>query len=289
MLVLDGKSQDLWPSEDGEWRLEVTYSLFLPAEYHIYVNGDTLIEGVNCTKMRTDHIYSIPSPDEPNEFETFFVREEYLHFNGDSLFWWKEDEFRLLLCFSCDVGDSWYPLKINELNQDCDSTGITLAQKDSVEYNNVWYRRIRIETPNWETSPFFWEGIFDERTFSRDYFYPEYTVCGSIVEWLMFSFMCYSDGDLSLPEPNGDCSSMLLSSEDLKVNTSVRVYPNPISQGEKLIVGEFDEIRIFDLSGRLVWQSQESNQRIYLNLNSGTYLITVIKDEESYTSRLVVK
>ena len=105
----------------------------------------------------------------------------------------------------------------------------------------------------------------------------------------MFSFMCYSDGDLSLPEPNGDCSSMLLSSEDLKVNTSVRVYPNPISQGEELIVGEFDEIRIFDLSGRIVWQSQESNQRIYLNLNSGTYLITVIKDEESYTSRLVVK
>ena len=74
LISLQTYAQNLWPHENAEWWADVTYGLFLPAEYHHYVSGDTLIEGVNCTRIRTDHIFALPN--EPDNVQTYFVREE---------------------------------------------------------------------------------------------------------------------------------------------------------------------------------------------------------------------
>jgi len=239
--------------------------------------------------MRTDHIYAIPDPFETNEFETFFVREEYLHFDGDSLFWWKENEFRLLLCFSCDSGDTWNPLPMNEVNQDCDSSGFYISQKDSVEYDGIWYRRISIEVDNYETSPIFWTGTFDERTFGREAFYPEYNICGSIIEWLSFSFMCYSDGELSFPEPNTVCSSLLLSSEEPILKGDPTVFPNPLLPGEELMVDRYDILRFFDMNGKLVMSHSSSQGKVVPTLPSGIYIIEIERRNAIQRSKVAVR
>lgn len=286
-ISLQSFAQNLWPHENAEWWSDVTYSLFLPAEYHHFVNGDTLIDGINCTRIRTNHIFAYPN--EPDNVQTFFVREEYVYFNGDTLFWWKENEFRVLLCFSCEVGDSWFPLAFNDINLDCDSVGVSVAQKDSVAYDGVWYRRIQIETGAWDESPMFWTGTFDERTFGREYFYPEYNDCNSIIEWLMFSFRCYSDGEIDINNSEGGCGSLLLSTDQYPRSGEISIFPNPLPVGSELHIGGFDRLEIIELNGRLMESYRSSDGKVVPNLPAGAYIIHVFQGDDMAQAKLIVK
>jgi hypothetical protein len=280
-------AQSLWPHENAEWWADVTYSLFLPAEYHHYVNGDTVIAGVTCTRIKTEHIFAYPN--EPENVQTFFVREEYVHFNGDTLFWWKQDDFWPLICFNAEVGDSWYPMPFNEISVSCDSIPVTVISKDSVQYDGLWYRRLQISGGDWQESPYFWQGTFDERTFGRTYFYPEYNECNSIIEWLMFSFRCYDDGEIEINNSNWGCGSLLLSTDQYFNEREVIIFPNPLPVGSELHVGDFDRLEIVDLNGRLIETFDSTDEKIVPSLPAGVYVIRLFRGDLTAQRKLLVR
>jgi hypothetical protein len=104
-----------------------------------------------------------------------------------------------------------------------------VLEVDSVEYNSEWYRRVRLGESDSQTTPFFWDGYFDERTFGRNIFYPEYNSCESIIEWAHMSFICYRDDELLIPNSYGPCGVAL--STDITSSNHLKVFPNPITRG----------------------------------------------------------
>jgi|GEM_PF-4285642 len=270
LLSLNSFSQDRWPHENAEWWSQITYFLFLPAWEHAYVDGDTLIEDKLCTKHTIDRIYAFPNT--PDDIQVQSSRTEYIYFNGDTLFWRYEDSFLPLICFNAEVGDSWYPLPVSDIDPSCEVEPITVLEADSVEYNNECFRRVKVGTNLEETAPFFWGGYFDERTFGRSFFYPEFNYCEGIIEWIQMSFMCYSDNTLSIPDTDEPCGISL--SVDDEIAADVKVYPNPIVPGETITAEGAKAIALISASGKRLHIESGINQFIIPDgMAPGIYLI----------------
>ncbi|MFN2430816.1 MAG: T9SS type A sorting domain-containing protein [Cryomorphaceae bacterium] len=265
-------AQNIWPHENAEWWMEITNGLFSPTLMHHYIDGDTTIAEISCSVLQSDQIYAYPN--DPQNFQTFPVQQEYLHYNGDTLFWWKEDEFRPLICFNAEVGDSWYPLPAEGIWPSCDVQPVFVSAVDSVEYNQEWYRRVYIEGGVGSTDPFYWQGSFDERTFMRGYPYPYYNDCEGVVEWSLYNFRCYSDDELFINVSNGSCSAPL--STTAHQAYEIKLYPNPIRSGQMLQVENMDQFTVFNLNGKALQSEQLDNRKkseIPINLPAGIYIL----------------
>jgi len=287
-IALNGMAQDLWPHENAEWWAEVEYYLFNPSVMHHYVNGDTLIEGEICTKIKSDHYWSYDP--ESTDLNIHASSERYVYFNGDTLFWLVEDEFYPLLCFNLEVGDSWYPLPQEGIEEECNQEPVSIIEKDTVFYNDQPYRRIRIEYFDWEDQPsFYWGGVFDERTFWKNYTYPHYNICGGVAEWLLYDFRCYNDAEISINDSGEPCNAPLSVYSISK--PSFKVFPNPIRSGEILTMIKVDRASIYTLDGVFVDEIEISGTRIEktnIVLPRGIYLLKLQEGNTVAIQRLVV-
>lgn len=79
---------------------------------------------------------------------------------------------------------------------------------------------------------------------------------------------------------------------DIWSDLNIRIFPNPVSnelQIDNLI--QDDEIRLFDLSGRLLLEYKNRNQTQYhmstSELALGIYLVQIIRDQKQYTMKIV--
>ncbi|HKK40359.1 MAG TPA: hypothetical protein VJ949_13145 [Cryomorphaceae bacterium] len=239
-------SQELWPHENAEWWSQITYYLFLPAWEHSYVDGDTLINNVNCTRITSDRYWSY-NPNS-NDLNLHATDEEFVYFNGDTLFWWKFDAFYPLVCFNAQVGDSWFPFPQDD-SFGCDYNPVTVESTETVFYNGEPYRKLTISPYDELTSTFYWGGSFDERTFWREFSYPAYHACGSIVEWFTYTFRCYNDNQLSINESGGACDAPL-SVGSLVDQSAFNVYPNPVEPGQQLITEGAQVLSLISLTGQ---------------------------------------
>lgn len=289
LISLGSFAQNLWPHENAEWWMEITNGLYSPALMHHYIDGDTTIAGISCSLLQSDQIYAYPN--DPQNFQTFSAQQEYLHFNGDTLFWWKDDEFRPLICFNAEVGDSWYPLPPDGIIPSCDMQPIFVTAVDSVEYNQEWYRRVYIEGDFGGSDPFYWEGPFDERTFMRGNPYPFYNDCEGVIEWYLYSFRCYSDDELFINVSSGDCSAPL--STTAQQVDEIKLYPNPIQSEQMLQVENIDRFTLFSLNGKALQNENLENRKkseIPINLPAGIYIIKLQSSEGLIShSKLIVQ
>jgi len=288
-LATYGEAQNAWPHENSEWWMDITYYLFTPALAHHYVSGDTLLDDVYCTVLKTEFSYAFPN--DPDNWQTYSIREEYLHFNGDTLFWWKNDRFYPLICFNADVGDSWYPLPLPappDLNNECDSLPVLVTSTDSVQYNGTWYRRVYIQSENEMETPFVWSGAFDERTLWRDELYPEYNDCGGVIEYPLYGFRCYSDSELFIQEVDQACNAPL-SVSDSGERSKWNIYPNPLPSGTELRVGHFDRLEILDLNGRILLTYGPEAESIIPFLPSGIYIARSVYRDRLRLTKFVVE
>jgi hypothetical protein len=279
--------QDLWPHENAEWWFELGPWLYNPSIEHRYVDGDTLINNVNCTRITSDRYWSY-NPNS-NDLNLHATNEEFVYFNGDTLFWWKFDAFYPLLCFNAEPGDSWFPLPENE-ELGCEYNPVTVESTEMVFYNGEPFRQVTISEFDEQSSTFYWGGSFDERTFWRSFDYPAYNACGSIVEWFTYIFRCYSDTELWINESGGACNAPL-SASALVNRSSFHIYPNPIEPGQELKTEGAQVLSIVSLTGqRLYFESGKSDYTVPVGLERGVYLIELVLPSGDYIrSKLLVR
>jgi len=279
--------QVLWPHENAEWWFELGPWLYNPSIEHRYVDGDTLIEEVNCTRITSDRYWSY-NPNS-NDLNLHATDEEFVYFNGDTLFWWKFDAFYPLICFNAETGDSWFPLPENE-DLGCEYNPVTVESTETVFYNGEPYRQVTISPFIEQSSTFYWGGSFDERTFYKSYGYPEYNACGSIAEWFTFNFRCYSDTELSINESGGPCNAPL-SVSTVADAISFKVYPNPIEPGEHLVAEGAQVRSLLSLTGqKLNFGNEKSDQVVPIDLDKGIYILElVLPSGKTIYSKLLVR
>lgn len=91
----------------------------------------------------------------------------------------------------------------------------------------------------------------------------------------------------------GDRSQLdkILSFEDIKLNTSVKIFPNP-SEGKLTIdfaSQEAKEISVIDNLGKLIQQINTSNKQLELILDKGIYVIKVMTKNQVQVEKVLVE
>jgi len=280
-------SQGIWPHENAEWWFELGPWLHNPSIEHRYVDGDTLIDNVSCTRITSDRYWSY-NPNS-NDLNLHATDEEFVYFNGDTLFWWKFDAFYPLVCFNAEAGDSWFPLPENE-DLECEYNPVTVESTETVFYNGEPYRQVTISPFDEQSSTFHWGGTFDERTFWREFSYPTYNACGSIVEWFTYIFRCYNDDQLSINESGGACNAPL-SVRTLLDRSSFNIYPNPVEPGQKLITEGAQVLSVISMAGqRLNFEHDMNHMTIPIDLERGVYMLELLLPSgKTIHSKLLVR
>jgi hypothetical protein len=73
--------------------------------------------------------------------------------------------------------------------------------------------------------------------------------------------------------------------------SNIKVFPNPSKNGFSIESGSenIDEIRLFDLNGKLILSKNYHDKRVELgsNLNTGIYLLSVFKEDEIEHFKLI--
>lgn len=119
--------------------------------------------------------------------------------------------------------------------------------------------------------------------------WPEFTVNESqlnyISSWLYYRF-AYLDMEF-----NSACGTWATDEDD--VEPLVEVFPNPANDRINLRFAEPGEafVRIYDMTGRLVYSSTVSAQAVTIPTQgfcSGIYTVTVFRNEELFTDRIII-
>ncbi len=89
------------------------------------------------------------------------------------------------------------------------------------------------------------------------------------------------------------CDNLSTSLNEL-VHQKIQVYPNP-NNGQFIIEktnDEYAEIRLYDLTGRLIYQNEMNAQRksFYLDqFNAGFYLLEIVEEEQIFTQKIRIE
>lgn len=80
--------------------------------------------------------------------------------------------------------------------------------------------------------------------------------------------------------------------QDWAQSDKLNVYPNPLVNGQELKIADlknWDRVQIYNLSGRLVYESNDPRSAITFDLNTGVYLVHVVNEGNNYIEKLIVK
>jgi hypothetical protein len=294
LSAINIKAQNEWPSADSQWYFGHDCFTFSDLT-RVHVSGTEEILGIECTVMHFQLYYF--------DFQAELEWDQFVYYNGDTLFWLFEGEFYPLLCFNLEIGDTWHPLPIDHpnINSGCAFSPMQVKEKSFVEYNGIEYRQLviapELDYPEDWSDPWphiYWQGVFDERTFGRSNFFPTFNICGGVVEWDCPEVRCYGDSELSLNFVNGAaCNPTGVFIEESVLIDQSLFFPNPVRKGEFVQAINNESIRsvsVFTLSGQRVGNGIEINHTsLQINLTSGYYIVeSELTNGQKIRSKLMV-
>lgn len=277
---------------------------FLKMEYE----KDTMIQGRTCQKIIT-HVYTFGMDQWGKIFllGKFRWPDEFTTVSGDTVFYWRDNQFFVLYNFGAAIGDQWIVSVGNPggFSEKCDDTSrVMVTDTGHVAINGKSYRYITLEPTS--NSPVGLVGTYAERfgmmntTYNNfQYMFPYGFQCDSItaiVEWYFTRFKCFQDSSFALYNPfTEDCEHILktIGIEEVE-EQRVTVYPNPTSgtvyianavEGDKLI-------EVFNYQGALVKRHRLSGTESHINLSDlpgGVYFMLLKTESAEVQSFKIVK
>lgn len=240
--------------------------------------------------------------------KTKFTREgsielgfEYLLQNGDTIFYWKNDEFHELYNFSLSKGDSIQLFADISNNFSCDTSQYSWNSIDSVfsqtinNHNLKGYFATHKEGNYWG-----FEGFpIIEKIGSTGYLLPEDVGC--VVDRIGIGpLRCYSDPEFGTfyngKEPCDTITTFPVYSPAINRIDLFKLYPNPANN--KITISnpsniKINKIEMFDFSGRVIqqWETHEleGNQLNIQHILPGIYLIKAETEGGIKTEKLVIQ
>jgi hypothetical protein len=215
----------------------------------------------------------------------------YTSVSGDTVLYYRNNQFYPLLNFGASLGDSWVisvdaPMNVN----DSDSSEVIVTKVDSILINNQYFRFIEIEMNT--CSKYHYEGTFVERfgllssstsnLFPIEAYYPcpfDSTVFYHPTE---YSFKCFKDDSFVLYNPSTEDCEYLLNILAVHEHTKPNwlLYPNPTNQVVQVTGQQISgkELAIFDVLGQLVTKVIITSDNFNLPVNhfeSGLYFLKI--------------
>lgn len=257
--------------------------------------GDTVIHDVTC--QRIDLGGQVPCT-------YFHFQGSYPHLftctSGDSVFWFDRisDTFRLLAPFDAQPGSSWQITLPSDMGDPSvsDIAQFTVTAVQTIDVDGQALRRLRVSQAFITNNGYLrfptGTGTFTERL-GHEFF---------MIPWLMqcadaptpTSLTCYSDPDMSWPDPDTPCGTTT-GIADQAHEATWSVTPTLIEAGQAIRVSATTPSstrahwQVTDVLGRKLQEGafQGSSQALMLE-RSGTFLITVWTDRGEVLSQRVV-
>ena len=236
--------------------------------------------------------------------KTKFTREdtvelgfEYLHQNGDTVFYWKKGEFHELYNFSLSKGDSM--LVYSDMPNYCpEKTPCGWITVDSVFTMTINNRNLKayFATHN-EGSVWGFSGFpIIEKIGSTLYLLPQNVTCVVDVPGIG-TLRCYSDPEIGTHYfgniPCDTITTFPVYSDKFYKNEAFNLYPNPVSDYLNINSdreGNFS-VEVHDNTGKIMHKQEFSpGVRINLsNLTRGLYFIVISNKNKKYYYETIFK
>ena len=280
-----------WLVDDAKW-FYTPHAAFGPQDelVKIEVIGDTLIGDRVCSILG---VFRQNEFLEGSEITVFYEKE------NEKVYLVKEEEFKLLFDFSSSfiLGDtiSYYIPENLEYYDISSTSGEFITTGEPLKHRNAGHEWVVLPTG---------EQLRIVNTELVDYSEENCFVMSNVIDGigsvkgLMGEgclqltigvdgfFRCFQSNTLNYTAVGGDC---LITSVDEIAESEIKIYPNPTT-GQLNIETErrFSEIKIFDVTGKLLLDQRFSDQIDLGGFVPGLYLLE-LRDEDSIYRKKIVK
>ena len=298
-LSINGFSQSVWVDQNATWHYDY-WNITEQGFYRIEYNQDTLLGGENCqmieafqSKFVTDQF------GEMHHIGPTLTSTNYTYVNGDTVFYWRDNQFYTLFNFGALIGDQWLigSNNIDSSSNLCnDSSFVEVIDTGSVTINSNQYRTISLAST--DGSYLRLAGVFVERfglysASSGNHIFPRETSCDTTISWHpnYYTFKCFEDDSFTLYNPSGeDCEYLLthLSNEEIEVQ-KLASFPNPVSEMLKVQMNGEGVLELYNQIGQVVIQQNHYNQSVIEMdaVPTGIYLLRLRIGESVYTEKIL--
>ncbi len=227
----------VWIDSSAVWHYD--YSNLSTGGYIKYMyEKDTLILNQLCqkiTKSSMDFYFDI------NGILHYWgetkCETNFTYVSGDTVFYYRDNQFFVLYNFGASVGDSWIVSTTNEFGYCKDTSSVEVTETGTILINGTSYRYINLKpTPNSfvglkgkyvERIGCISTGIDDLQTL-----FPSEYQCDSLpyeVEFAMSQFRCFEDQSFPLYNVVGEDCEALFDHVGIyqNNNSDINCYPNP--------------------------------------------------------------
>lgn len=297
-LMITGFSQMEFAPIGAEWYYSETLS-YNPPKYG-YIKLTSLKDStINNTNVRVIEVLHVE-----NDTTHKLVGYEYIAQSGDTIWYWKNNDFHMLYDFSMQKGDSI--LLYSEMRNSCSEKnpyGWNLVDSTfSKEFNGLHlkaYSSVPIKNSVWGFDSYSCEIIGNLR-----YLIPQNVFCGVVDVPLDGPLRCYSDpvnGILITSLPSVKCDSTYAYKDPVNISMISKtkvlsIYPNPV-YSELIISGNYQEIKsgnydieIVNINGEIVKNCSSFSETIDVSgLKSGIYFLIISKNKKQIDYEKFIK
>ena len=290
LFSINSFAQNDWASPGAVWYYELgdgMHNGFVRLDY----TGDTLIQGVNCKKLKSiqywQNIMSL-------QIDTFCCITNYTYTDSNRIFYFIKDTFHVLYDFNLIANDIWEVPEYQPLHPYCDSTGfirVLNVGQEIIFSDTLNMLNVEPDTgSNW--------GIYGrivERIGALDfYMFPQAIAC-VVDNWYGGALRCYYDSAFGLYQAGTTPCDFIVGIDESITGNGIKVFPNPACS---FIQVEKDSKRtmtleIFSITGQLVFSKNVSDQTNIISvqhLDADIYFLRLSDTEKViHTERLVVE
>lgn len=254
--------------------------------------GDSIIQGKTTMMLETtDYLfYSDQFGDivfnGPDVWDT-----NYVYADGDTVFYFQNNEFQKLFDFSKIVGES-YLIGETDGNDMCSTssyTGVTGTGVDGLGYNFI-----ALSSP--DTSDLRLSGNYNTRFGGGSFLFPIRHWCdpGIIAHYYDFTFKCFQDDNFFYNPSGEDCEYLLTHLGIVeKENSAVTLMPNPANDIITIeYLGVLEVRALFDVYGKEVERDMfivEGNTINISSLKKGVYFLYFKDSNNSFGAIKFIK
>ncbi len=266
--------------EGATWHYGEGFAFSGNIDYMKFVaEGDTIIEGVTCQKIRKyGQVACLGRPSTEFTYES----EGIVYYYNP-----HHSEFEILYDFTAEPGDTWTMFTYEPGDTSENEVTVHIDSVDTVILNGVELKRMyalyQYDFPAWPGGPNHWRTeVLIERLGNIGYMFNLHNqtlfVCDGNYST---GLRCYEDEDFGLYETgNADsCEYVFIwtSVSEVDKNNLISIYPNPVSQ--TLFIDAAPEVApatyiLSDITGRTIQKGTLNNNEIELGtIPEGIYLL----------------
>lgn len=299
----------IWVKPNATWYYKFTDVSSSLAFGYLKVSHtkDTLINNINCmTFSTTKYLYNEDQFGDVHLISETIIDSNYTYTTGDTVFYWKNNQFEILYNFSKNTGESWIVNSENTQIGDCD--GFSTANVLTDDYTTIsgnQYRLLDIYSPN--TSYWRMRGTYNSRFGNQsttdiqyNFLFPLAGSCFSDIsdDTPKYHFYCFRDDELDYNPSGGLCGNIVSVSEIIKDFNNFQISPNPVIGNTIHIKSRITRegvVSIKNTVGNEIYKQEVilnkgSNDILLPNVVGGVYFVTInyIDDQHTYFKKIII-